>query len=140
MAILVSPSFLHTSLSFTNHLHLQRRTTKTPEIKSTEIATYSFKEKKRRRCGVVTRAGPPSTNSLIFAFVFPLSLLAVTIFTSIRTADKLDQDFLEELAIGELETEDQDQDQDVELNSPTSVKKKPALPRMRNRPKREAEV
>lgn len=45
---------------------------------------------------VVTRAGP-GTSSYIFAFVLPLSLLAITVFTSIRIADKLDEDFLEEV-------------------------------------------
>ncbi|KAH6813859.1 high chlorophyll fluorescence 153 [Perilla frutescens var. frutescens] len=50
---------------------------------------------RRRGISVVTRAGP-STTTYIFAFVFPLTLLAVTFFTSIRIADKLDQKFLEE--------------------------------------------
>lgn len=51
----------------------------------------------RKRKLVVVGAGPPSTTSLLFAFVFPLSLLLVTIFTSIRIADKLDQQYLEEV-------------------------------------------
>lgn len=46
---------------------------------------------------VVTRGGPPGTSTYIFAFVFPLSLLAVTIFTAIRISDKLDKDFYEEV-------------------------------------------
>ncbi|KAL2491701.1 Uncharacterized protein Adt_27329 [Abeliophyllum distichum] len=50
-----------------------------------------------RRILVVTRAGPSST-IYIFAFVLPLSLLAVTVFTSMRIADKLDQKFLEEVS------------------------------------------
>jgi hypothetical protein len=45
---------------------------------------------------VVTRAGL-SANSYVLAFLLPLSLLAATIFTSIRIADKLDQDYLEEV-------------------------------------------
>ena len=45
---------------------------------------------------MVTRAGP-STSSYVFAFVFPLSLLAVTIFTSLRVDDKLEREFREEV-------------------------------------------
>lgn len=80
----------------------------------------------------MTRAGPSST-SYIFAFVFPLSLLAITIFTSIRIADKLDKKFYEEMAINEAIREDEEEDS----NSGISVKEEPALPRTRNRPKRE---
>ncbi|CAI9769462.1 unnamed protein product [Fraxinus pennsylvanica] len=87
----------------------------------------------RRRISVVTRAGP-STSSYIFAFVLPLSLLAVTVFTSIRIADKLDQKFLEEVAINEaiLEAEEDDE---AKIHS----EKEPAPPRIRNRPKRKVE-
>lgn len=46
---------------------------------------------------MVTRAGGISSGSYIFALVFPLSLLAITIFTSARVADNLDQKFLEEV-------------------------------------------
>eukprot|EP00262_Sarcandra_glabra_P006841 TRINITY_DN19394_c0_g1_i1.p1 TRINITY_DN19394_c0_g1~~TRINITY_DN19394_c0_g1_i1.p1 ORF type:complete len:151 (+),score=19.27 TRINITY_DN19394_c0_g1_i1:67-519(+) len=89
----------------------------------------------RKRRLVVAGAGPPSTTSLIFAFVFPLSLVAVTVFTSMRIADKLDQDFLEELALNQEIMEDEEfQDED----SPMSIGEEPALPRIRNRPKREA--
>ncbi|TXG55908.1 hypothetical protein EZV62_017221 [Acer yangbiense] len=48
--------------------------------------------------GVVTRAGP-TTSNYIFAFVLPLSLLAITVFASIKVADKLDDEFLEEVLI-----------------------------------------
>ncbi|KAL0377196.1 UNVERIFIED_CONTAM: hypothetical protein Scaly_0837200 [Sesamum calycinum] len=88
----------------------------------------------RRGVSVVTRSGPSST-SYIFAFVFPLSLLAITIFTSIRIADKLDDKFLEELAINQaiLETEEKDEVEDP-------VPQKEATPvRSRNRPKRQVE-
>jgi hypothetical protein len=44
----------------------------------------------------VTRAGL-STNYYIFAFALPFSLLAITIFASIRVADKLDRDYLQEV-------------------------------------------
>ncbi|XP_008800261.1 uncharacterized protein LOC103714683 [Phoenix dactylifera] len=53
---------------------------------------------RRRERELVVRAGPPSTNSLILAFVLPFSLIAGTIFTSIRIADRLDEKYLEELA------------------------------------------
>lgn len=45
---------------------------------------------------MVVRASP-GVNSYIFAFVLPLSLLAVTTFVSIRIADKLDDEFLQEV-------------------------------------------
>lgn len=54
--------------------------------------------KKKRGVSVITRAGPSST-SYIFAFVFPLSLLAVTIFSAMRISDELDEKFLEEVRI-----------------------------------------
>ncbi|OMO90126.1 hypothetical protein COLO4_19345 [Corchorus olitorius] len=86
---------------------------------------------------VVTRAGP-NTSSYVFAVVFPLSLLAVTIFTSIKIADKLDRDFLEDLMINqamrEADEEDDDGDDDISLEE---IVQEPVLPRTRNRPKRE---
>ncbi|KAL8542180.1 hypothetical protein ACS0TY_003151 [Phlomoides rotata] len=88
----------------------------------------------RRGISVVTRAAPTAT-SYIFAFVFPLSLLAITIFTSVRIADKLDQKFLEELAVNEAILEAEENDDEVSISSgeePTPV-------RTRNRPKREVE-
>ncbi|KAI3448821.1 hypothetical protein Pfo_005486 [Paulownia fortunei] len=89
----------------------------------------------RRGISVATRAGPSST-SYIFAFVFPLSLLAITIFTSVRIADKLDEKFLEELAVNEAILEAEENDDEVSISS----KKEPTLPiRSRNRPKREVE-
>ncbi|OIW21253.1 hypothetical protein TanjilG_31183 [Lupinus angustifolius] len=116
--------------------------------------------RKPRGAMVATRAGP-STSSLVFAFTLPLSLVAVTVFASIRIADKLDQKFLEEMAMNEAIMEvdefdkdnDDDEDDDVEtylqeepvfphaLNRPdvdTSLQEEPAVPRGRNRPKREA--
>lgn len=44
----------------------------------------------------MTRAGP-STNSYIFAFALPLSLLAITIVASLRIGERLDKEFLEEV-------------------------------------------
>ncbi|OVA19898.1 hypothetical protein BVC80_235g8 [Macleaya cordata] len=108
-----------------------------PSNSSTQITTnhhLHHQNKKKRGLAVVTRAAPTTTN-LIFAFVFPLSLILVTVFTSIRIADKLDQDYLEELAINQAIMEGKDENED----SPTSIEEKPAeLPRTRNRPKREA--
>ncbi|ERM99389.1 hypothetical protein AMTRI_Chr12g266870 [Amborella trichopoda] len=87
---------------------------------------------------VVPRAGggPPSSTILIFAFVFPLSLIAITVLTSIRIADKLDQQFLEELAANQAIVEDEDGNDDD--NAIFVGDEKPALSRTRNRPKREA--
>ncbi|WCJ39003.1 high chlorophyll fluorescence 153 [Euphorbia peplus] len=103
--------------------------------------------RRRRRLAVVTRAGPPSTNSYIFAFVFPMSLLVGTIFTSIKIGEKLDRDYLEELAINqsimEAEEEDGNDDDDdhdkVEILLEEKMKQPVLQPtRTRNRPKREA--
>ncbi|KAM1229436.1 hypothetical protein ACFX2G_040615 [Malus domestica] len=84
-----------------------------------------------RGLAVLTRAGP-TTSQYVFAFVLPLSLIAVTVFTSIRVADKLDRDFIEEMAINQAIRET---DEDGEAGS--SIEEMPALPRTRNRPKRE---
>ncbi|CAB4298794.1 unnamed protein product [Prunus armeniaca] len=46
-----------------------------------------FSCRQARGLTVVTRAGP-TTNQYVFAFVMPLSLIAVTVFTSMRIADK----------------------------------------------------
>ncbi|KAI3739724.1 hypothetical protein L2E82_30135 [Cichorium intybus] len=85
---------------------------------------------------VVTRGGPPGTSTYIFAFVFPLSLLAVTIFTAINISDKLDRDYYEDLAVNQSILEGEDEDEDVA----TPTDEEPPRPRTRNRPKREAEV
>ncbi|KAL4561789.1 hypothetical protein LXL04_033963 [Taraxacum kok-saghyz] len=85
---------------------------------------------------VVTRGGPPGTSTYIFAFVFPLSLLAVTIFTAMNISDKLDRDFYEDLAVNQSILEGEDED--VDIATPTD--EEPPRPRTRNRPKREAEV
>lgn len=49
-----------------------------------------------RGCSVVARAGP-STSSYVLAFAIPATLIAATVFTSIKIADKLDEDFLEDV-------------------------------------------
>lgn len=84
----------------------------------------------------MTRAGP-NTSSYLFAFAVPFSLLAVTIFTSIKIADKLDRDFLEEVAINQAIREAEEESDDVEI-SVEEIVQEPVLPRTRNRPKREA--
>ncbi|XP_010670384.2 uncharacterized protein LOC104887451 [Beta vulgaris subsp. vulgaris] len=91
--------------------------------------------RKMRGISVVTRAGP-STSQLIFAFVFPFSLLAITVFTALRIGDKLDQKFLEELAMNEAIREAEEENDDVN-ETVFPRKEEPALPRTRNRPKRE---
>ncbi|KAL5543649.1 hypothetical protein UlMin_007433 [Ulmus minor] len=88
--------------------------------------------RRERGLSLVTRAGP-TTSSYIFAFVLPFSLIILTVFTSIRIADKLDRDFLEEVALNEAmreggEEEESEYDLSLEQN---------ATPRTRNRPKRE---
>ncbi|CAA3022400.1 HIGH CHLOROPHYLL FLUORESCENCE 153 [Olea europaea subsp. europaea] len=88
----------------------------------------------RRRISVVPRAGP-STSSYIFAFVLPISLLAVTVVTSMRIVDKLDQKFLEEVAINQAILEAKEDEDEVNI----PLENEPAAPRTRNRPKREVE-
>ncbi|GFP96299.1 hypothetical protein PHJA_001774000 [Phtheirospermum japonicum] len=88
----------------------------------------------RRGISVVTRAGPSST-SYIFAFVFPLSLLAVTIFTSARIADQLDQKFFEELSVNQAILEAEETGDEVAV----SLEKEATPTHSRNRPKREVE-
>ncbi|THU68945.1 hypothetical protein C4D60_Mb08t09180 [Musa balbisiana] len=106
----------------------------------------------RRRRRLVVRAGPPSTNSLILAFVLPLSLLFGTIFTAARVADRLDEKYLEELAMNkaimeEKEAEEDDSDKDGKVAAeedgsilPDEEEGVAAVPRVRNRPKREAQL
>ncbi|KAJ8753187.1 hypothetical protein K2173_017773 [Erythroxylum novogranatense] len=74
--------------------------------------------RRTRGLRMVTRAGP-STNSYIVAFLLPLSLLAGTVFASIKVADRLDRQFLEDLAINQAireaeEEEEEEEDDDDE--------------------------
>ncbi|KAF5445935.1 hypothetical protein F2P56_031606 [Juglans regia] len=112
------------------------------------IRFHSYPTRRRTRgLTAITRAGL-STSSYVFAFALPLSLLAITIFASIRVADKLDRDFLRELALNqaireanEEENDDDDDDDDDDEEEEDDIKifleKEPALQRTRNRPKRE---
>ncbi|KAK6928824.1 hypothetical protein RJ641_005029 [Dillenia turbinata] len=106
--------------------------------------------RRTRGLSVITRAGP-STSSYLFAFLLPLSLLAATVFTSIKIADKLDQQYLEELAINEAirEAEEEDGGEDTSSDEETEpenelepepelkLELEPALPQTRNQPKHE---
>nr|XP_043610989.1 uncharacterized protein LOC122582635 [Erigeron canadensis] len=92
---------------------------------------------KKRGSLVVTRGGAPGATTYLFAFLFPLSLLAVTIFTSIQISDKLDRDFYQEMEVNQSILEADDEDLDVVV--PTEDEEPPRA-RTRNRPKREVEV
>ncbi|KAK9192220.1 hypothetical protein WN943_020836 [Citrus x changshan-huyou] len=96
---------------------------------------------------VVTRAGA-SSSSYVFAFVLPLSLLALTVFASLKLDDKLERQYLEELIINEAMKdqeeqqydEDEEEEEEEEDDDQVLLEEKlpePALPRTRNRPKRE---
>uniref|UniRef100_A0A1J3IUB1 High chlorophyll fluorescence 153 n=1 Tax=Noccaea caerulescens TaxID=107243 RepID=A0A1J3IUB1_NOCCA len=85
---------------------------------------------------VVARAGP-STSSYLLAFAIPATLIAATVFTSIKIADKLDVDFLEDIALNQAikAAEDgENADGDISLDD---LIKEPVLKRTRQRPKRE---
>ncbi|KAM7267972.1 hypothetical protein ACFE04_010138 [Oxalis oulophora] len=126
-----------------------------------QIPTLSFSTHRRT---VSTRAGGNS-NKYLFAFLLPASLIGITVFTSLKLADKVDRQFLEEQArnqaIKEAEDADEyewvdadvddDDDDEVEEISSDEVEdenekmeevlvkevSRPALPSSRNRPKRE---
>ncbi|XP_010432847.1 PREDICTED: uncharacterized protein LOC104720035 isoform X2 [Camelina sativa] len=89
-----------------------------------------------RDCSVVTRAGP-STSSYLLAFAIPATLIAATVFTSIKIADKLDEDFLEDIALNQAikgAENGENGERDMSLDD---VIQEPVLQRTRNRPKRE---
>ncbi|XP_010273322.1 PREDICTED: uncharacterized protein LOC104608894 [Nelumbo nucifera] len=135
MASLTLPTSnsVFTSLRLNKPTQASFRTLDVFPCREVRFSGYLGRRQNARRLEVVTRAGP-STSSLIFAFVFPLSLVAFTVFTSIRIADKLDRDFLEELALNQAMKDVEDNDEAL----PASVEEEPALPRTRNRPKRGA--
>ncbi|MQL72408.1 hypothetical protein Taro_004736 [Colocasia esculenta] len=94
---------------------------------------------------LLARAGPPSTATLVFVFVFPLSLVIGTIFASARIAYQLDEKFLQELAMNKAIMEEKEEGEDEApatledeqfITAPMEVAS--AAPRTRNRPKREA--
>ncbi|KAL1210430.1 hypothetical protein V5N11_006760 [Cardamine amara subsp. amara] len=89
-----------------------------------------------RDCSVVARAGP-STSSYLLALAIPATLIAATVFTSIKIADKLDQDFLEDIALNQaIKAAEQGENSEGEI-SLDDVIQEPVRQRTRNRPKRE---
>ncbi|KAF5198533.1 high chlorophyll fluorescence [Thalictrum thalictroides] len=150
----ISSSFLFSTNYNTIRIQTHTRIRSIAINQSTQPSLTSFlspasngfeKGKKKRGLEVVTRAGLSSTN-LIFAFVMPITLVLVTVFTSIKIADKLDEDFMEELAKNEAIMQGEGMDEgtstlaDEKSAAPTWEQEKSAVPRIRNRPKREAEV
>ncbi|XP_039136565.1 uncharacterized protein LOC120273891 [Dioscorea cayenensis subsp. rotundata] len=110
----------------------------------------------KRSDSILVHAGPPSSSTLILAFVLPLSLLIGTILVSIRIADDLDEKFVKELLMNEAmaqeeeygveDAEDDDDDDDEEEDDENDDAPRvleleevaaPATPRVRNRPKKE---
>ncbi|KAI4384642.1 hypothetical protein MLD38_002764 [Melastoma candidum] len=87
--------------------------------------------RRARNARLVAGAGPTAAN-YVFAFVFPLSLLVVTIAVSARIGNQLDQKYLEELAINQA-IEEADLDEDPE----DLMEETPVATRTRNRPKRQ---
>ncbi|XP_006284685.2 uncharacterized protein LOC17877448 [Capsella rubella] len=89
-----------------------------------------------RDSSVVTRAGP-STSSYLLAFAIPATLIAATVFTSIKIADKLDEDFLEDIALNQAMKAAENGENGERDMSLDDVIQEPVLQRTRNRPKRE---
>ncbi|KAL0726558.1 hypothetical protein Bca4012_022651 [Brassica carinata] len=89
-----------------------------------------------RYCSVVTRAGP-STSSYLLAFAIPATLIAATVFTSAKIADKLDDDFLEDIALNQAIKAAEDGENAQGETSLDDLIKEPVLQRTRKRPKRE---
>ncbi|CAA6663575.1 unnamed protein product [Spirodela intermedia] len=126
-----------------------------------ELGRRRWRRDTRRGDALVVRAGPPSTSTLVFAFVFPLSMILGTIFASVRIADQLDQRYLEELARdgakmqekgAEGRTEGDPRSEEDEATplrdgrlipagaatSTATIEEASSAPRSRNRPKRRA--
>ncbi|KAH0901098.1 hypothetical protein HID58_040601 [Brassica napus] len=90
-------------------------------------------------CSVVARAGP-STSSYLLAFAIPATLIAATVFTSAKIADKLDDDFLEDvsrIALNQAIKAAEDGENGQGETSLDDLIKEPVLQRTRKRPKRE---
>ncbi|XP_071690622.1 uncharacterized protein [Rutidosis leptorrhynchoides] len=109
----------------------------TTQISPHQLGLSNLTSGKSRGSLVVTRGGAPGATTYLFAFIFPLSLLAVTIFTSIKISDKLDKDFYEEMEVNQSILEAEDGDGEA---LPTMTDEEPPRSRARNRPKREVEV
>ncbi|KAJ4913647.1 high chlorophyll fluorescence 153 [Raphanus sativus] len=89
-----------------------------------------------RDCSVMVRAGP-STSSYLLAFAIPATLIAATVFTSAKIADKLDDDFLEDIAFNQAIKAAEDGENGQGEISMDDLIKEPVLQRTRKRPKRE---
>ncbi|KAG5413035.1 hypothetical protein IGI04_000602 [Brassica rapa subsp. trilocularis] len=89
-----------------------------------------------RDCSLVARAGP-STSSYLLAFAIPATLIAATVFTSAKIADKLDDDFLEDIALNQAMKAVEDGENAEGGSSLDDLIKEPVLQRTRKRPKRE---
>ncbi|CAH9127943.1 unnamed protein product [Cuscuta epithymum] len=121
------------SVSYNAHRSSLLSVAPPPSI-SNNLQLRSQRSQRRRGSSVVTRAG---TSNYIFAFLFPMTLLAVTVLTSIRIADKLDQKFMEELVIEQSILESEEDDGDA---AGTSPKEETESSRRPNRPKRQADT
>ncbi|KAG2244280.1 hypothetical protein Bca4012_015500 [Brassica carinata] len=92
--------------------------------------------RRNRDCGYVARAGP-STSSYLLAFAIPATLIAATVFTSAKIADKLDDDFLEDIALNQaIKAAEEGENAEGEISLDDLIKE-PVLQRTRKRPKRE---
>ncbi|KAF8097554.1 hypothetical protein N665_0286s0062 [Sinapis alba] len=92
--------------------------------------------RRNRECSYVTRAGP-STSSYLLAFAIPATLIAATVFTSAKIADKLDDDFLEDIALNQaIKAAEEGENAEGEISLDDLIKE-PVLQRTRKRPKRE---
>lgn len=91
-----SPMASNTRCFFSSNIFIPPSSLTTTCFPSLSPVVFSGGLKSRRGSWVVTRA-VPGPNTYIFAFVFPLSLLVATIFTTLRISDKLDEDFLQEV-------------------------------------------
>ncbi|EXC10460.1 hypothetical protein L484_008627 [Morus notabilis] len=132
------PTSLSLSLSPSTHHDYRRPTTaafKCHRFPASPAIRFPLKSRDRAQRGlsVVTRAGP-GTSSYVLAFVLPFSLVVITVLTSIRIADKLDRDFLEEVALNEAIREADEEEEEGDYEFPLE---QPTTPRTRNRPKRE---
>ncbi|CAH9113752.1 unnamed protein product [Cuscuta epithymum] len=121
------------SVSYSAHRSSLLSVAPPPSI-SNNLQLRSQRSQRRRGSSVVTRAG---TSNYIFAFLFPMTLLAVTVLTSIRIADKLDQKFMEELVIEQSILESEEDDGDAAGTSPKEETESSCRP---NRPKRQADT
>ncbi|KAK7401304.1 hypothetical protein VNO78_12676 [Psophocarpus tetragonolobus] len=116
-------------------------------------------DRRRRGSAMAARAGP-STSSILFAIALPSSLLAVTILAALKMGDRLDRQWLEEMAktealkeLEEYSDDDNDEDDDDDISTEDDnmetyvqeepalqaepvLQEEPALPHTRNRPKR----